>query len=188
MNTTFWSFKKELMKNPLIIEDTNIVVAPDADFFVFRYGFYDGNDLDTCTQLTSPITELKLGYSQSGNDTNIYSKWGGDNRGTGVESVLIDIKKIKQDFPNNDIVEFDCGANWFGQRISGDVTINASIYKDGIMSSSNYDFINTGGSLITQFNFPTVNITLNQPSPTPLASEPVGTFRYTISTGILEKL
>ena len=189
MNTTFWTFKKGLMKNPLLVEKPDIVVIPDADYFVFKYGFYDGRDLDTFTELLSPVNEKPLGYSQIGNNTiNIYSKWGGDNTGTGVETILIDVKKIKEDFPNNDVIEFRCGANWYGSRVSGNVTMNAFIYKGGVMSISNYDFINTGGNLISQFNFPTVNVTLNQPGSAPLASETVGVFRYTISTGILEKI
>lgn len=188
MNTTFWTFKKGLMKNPLLVEDSDIVIIPDADYFVFKYGFSDGRDLDTCTQLISPITEGKLGYSQTGNGTTVYSKWGGDNTGIGVEAILIDIKKIKQDFTNSDVIEFSCGANWYGSRVSGNVTMNAFIYKGGTMSISNYDFINTDGSLVSQFNFPTVNVTLNRPGSAPLASETVGVFRYTISTGILEKI
>ena len=181
-----WNFKKELLKTSF--EEDKIIIE-NVDYLVFKYGFSDGRDLDTCTQLLVPIQEAKLGYSQTGNNTsNIYSKWGGDNTGTGVESILIDVKKLKQDFPLEEFIEFSCGGNWFGQRVSGNVTMTVNAYNGGTMAVSNFEFLNTGGTLVRIFDFSVVNIVLNQPSPQPLASETIGVFRYTISTGLLEKI
>ena len=66
------------------------------------------------------------------------------------------------------------------------MTVNA--YNGGTMAVSNFEFLNTGGTLVRIFDFSVVNIVLNQPSPQPLASETIGVFRYTISTGLLEKI
>ena len=182
-----WGFKRELYKTPQSKED--IVIIEDIDYLVFTYGFSDGRDLDTCTQLLTPIQEAKLGYSHSvvNNSTNIYTVWGGDNTGLGVETVLIDVKKLKTDFPDRDVIEFCCGAIWYAQRVSGNVTMIVNAYRGGTMSIQNYDFINTGGVLVKTFDFNEVNVSLVRATTYPLPSETVGLFRYTKSTGTLER-
>ena len=184
-----WSFKRELYKTQQLKED--IVIIEDIDYLVFTYGFTDGRDLDTCTQLLTPIQEGKLGYSHSnfGGGSNIYTAWGGDNTGLGVETVLINISKIRTDFPDRDVVEFCCGAIWYAQRVSGNVTMIVNAYKGGTMAVQNYDFVNTGGALVKTFDFNVVNVALVRDGTmtNPLPSETVGLFRYTISTGLLER-
>ena len=70
-------------------------VFKDVDYIVFRYNFSDGKDLDTRTKLIRPFEGTELGWCvynrpQTGVDPNPYMRWGGDNTGQGIESILLD--------------------------------------------------------------------------------------------------
>lgn len=173
----------------------------DVDYLVFRYHFTaeNGRDLDTRTELISPITRGPIGYGRNVNYDGQYLKWGGDQQGHGVECILIDLKKIKEDHPNTENVIFKCGAWWFGERADGNMRMDAEGYKGGIMEHTGYtqgdptafNFINTGGVLQGTYSFQTINI---QVPPTSTAGtqdenfEPynnIGLFTYNIKKGEL---
>ena len=87
-----------------ILNETSIPFVPggftfDADYIVLTYSFTDGVDLDTRTKVTVPhIGQTTLADSigwccseQWPADGTPILTWGGDNTGTGFESVLIDL-------------------------------------------------------------------------------------------------
>lgn len=163
-------------------------VFKDVDYLVFRYNFTtgDGRDLDTRTQLLQPTQSLPLGWCQN-NPNTPYISWAGDNTGYGVEAILINIKKIKEDFPNSLEFIFNSKAWWYGERLSGNMNMNAEGYKGGdmILDGANYNFKNVGGVLQGTYSFQTINIadggrgTCN-PNPTN-----IGNFTYNIESGQL---
>ena len=134
----------------------------DVDYLVFRYNFsnVNGRDLDTRTELISPVARGPIGFYRNINYDSQYLRWGGDNQGYGVECILIDLKKIKEDFPSTTDVVFKCGAWWFAERVDGNMNMNAEGYKGGVMNldGPNYNFINQGGVLQGTYSFQTVNI------------------------------
>lgn len=134
----------------------------NVDYLVFRYNFNieNGKDLDTRTELISPVARGPVGFGRVINYDSQYLRWGGDNTNYGVECILIDLKKIKEDFPSATEVVFKCGAWWYSQRTDGNMNMNAEGYKGGVMTldGPNYNFINQGGVLQGTYSFQTVNI------------------------------
>ena len=125
----------------------------DADYVVLTYKFSDASDLDTRSRIVEPNINMNnyLGYAAgacfpvdgSWTPTNIPSAavidWSGDNTGTGYESILIDIQKLKVLKP--DMVNFviDLRAAWFKEREPMGVLpveVKAIFYKGGTMLKS----------------------------------------------------
>ena len=125
----------------------------DADYAVLTYKFSDANDLDTRTRIVEPNIGMNnyLGFNAgacfpadaSWSATNIPSAavidWSGDNTGTGYESILIDIQKLKALKP--DMINFvvDLRAGWYipSQPMGVlPVEVKAMFYKGGTMLKS----------------------------------------------------
>ena len=125
----------------------------DADYAVLTYKFSDATDLDTRTRIVEPNIGMNnyLGFDAgscfptdaSWSKTKIPSAavidWSGDNTGTGYESILIDIQKLKALKP--DMVNFvvDLRAGWYEPgRPMGvlPVEVKAIFYKGGTMLKS----------------------------------------------------
>jgi hypothetical protein len=126
----------------------------DADYIVLTYAFDDGTDLDTRTRVTVPdIGQNSLpdyiGWccsEQWPTSGNPILTWGGDNTGTGFESVLIDLIQFKLDYPSQNIITINANAGWYGTVGTNPVYIQAKLYKGGTMVADpdNYTFINEG--------------------------------------------
>lgn len=140
------------------LEELNKVEIPDGeggtvedfDYAVIRYRWLSsgGQDLDTRTMLTNPNrNNAMVGWDRLSTD-NGYLVWNGDNTANGVETVLLDVKKILSDFPQQVTIEADMRAFWFSARLDGNLDIEFATYKGGTMQKSGYDFVNTGGSLV----------------------------------------
>ena len=125
----------------------------DADYAVLTYKFSDATDLDTRTRIVEPNINMNnyLGFgagecfptSTNWSKTNIPTTaiidWSGDNTGTGYESILVDIQKLKALRP--DMVNFvvDLRAGWYNsQKPMGvlPVEVKAVFYKGGTMLKS----------------------------------------------------
>lgn len=122
----------------------------DFDYAVIKYRWLPsgGQDLDTRTSLTNPDrNNAMVGWDRLSAD-NGYLVWNGDNTANGVETVLLDVKKILLDFPQQVTIEADMRAFWYSTRLDGNLDIEFATYKGGTMQKSGYDFINTGGNLI----------------------------------------
>ena len=125
----------------------------DADYAVLTYKFNDATDLDTRTRIVEPNINMNnyLGFAAgecfpadvSWSETNIPTTaiidWSGDNTGTGYESILVDIQKLKALKP--DMVNFvvDLRAGWYNSgKPMGvlPVEVKAMFYKGGTMLKS----------------------------------------------------
>ena len=125
----------------------------DADYAVLTYKFSDASDLDTRSRIVEPDINMNnyLGFgagacfptAASWNQTHIPTTavidWSGDNTGTGYESILVDIQKLKALKP--DMVNFvvDLRAAWFnagGPMGVLPVEVKAMFYKGGTMLKS----------------------------------------------------
>lgn len=154
------------------IKGKTIIV--DADFIVITYGFTeaDGIDLDTRTKLVAPFASNTVGWAR---DKYIYdigylpegegegegeyqsngvvplATWGNDNTGYGFESVFLNLQEIKKIYGNS-IISFECRAFWYGRRFSGNCSLYVRAYKGGVMSKSDYSFINDGGAMVAEIS------------------------------------
>ena len=123
----------------------------DADFLVLQYLFTNGNDLDTRTSVSASgesggtVGWCKPSSAYDGSGGRWY-EWGGDNTGTGYESVLVYVNNIRTAYPNSNIVG-RAAAMWYGSRVSGDVKLNLLAYKGGSMVKTGYTWTNSGGEL-----------------------------------------
>jgi hypothetical protein len=126
----------------------------DADYIVLTYAFNDGTDLDTRTRVTVPDIGQNtlpdyIGWCCSEqwptSGTPILT-WGGDNTGTGFESVLIDLIQFKSDYPGQNIITINANAGWYGDIGTNPVYIQAKLYKGGTMIAvpDDYTFVNEG--------------------------------------------
>ena len=125
----------------------------DADYAVLTYKFNDATDLDTRSRIVEPDINMNnyLGFGAgscfpadaSWSNTNIPTTavidWSGDNQGTGYESILVDIQKLKALKP--DMVNFvvDLRAAWFNAAQPMGVLpveVKAVFYKGGTMLKS----------------------------------------------------
>ena len=125
----------------------------DADYAVLTYKFSDASDLDTRSRIVEPNINMNnyLGFGAgqcfpadaSWSKTNIPTTavidWSGDNTGTGYESILVDIQKLKALKP--DMVNFvvDLRAAWFNAAQPMGVLpveVKAVFYKGGTMLKS----------------------------------------------------
>lgn len=144
-------------------------VFKDVDYLIFSYYFEqkDGRDLDTRTRLF--INGIKvagpLGYcSHAAVDGQIvnenYLQHGGDNTSYGVESVLINVKNIRNDFPGLENFSLRTQAWWYTRRDDGFMHMKAFAYKGGTMVADSYtkSFINEGGVEMGVFDFPKRNL------------------------------
>jgi hypothetical protein len=126
----------------------------DADYIVLTYAFNDGTDLDTRTRVTVPDIGQNtlpdyIGWccaEQWPTSGNPILTWGGDNTGTGFESVLIDLIQFKSDYPGQNIITINANAGWYGDVGTNPVYIQAKLYKGGTMVAvpADYTFVNEG--------------------------------------------
>ena len=125
----------------------------DADYAVLTYKFSDASDLDTRSRIVEPNIDMNnyLGFgagacfpadanwSKTNIPTTAVIDWSGDNIGTGYESILVDIQKLKALKP--DMINFvvDLRAAWFnagGPMGVLPVEVKAMFYKGGTMLKS----------------------------------------------------
>jgi hypothetical protein len=119
----------------------------DADYIMLTYEFTDGLDLDTKTRMAIPdigqdVPADYLGFLQTIGTSVL--QWpplpatpiltfGGDNQGTGFESVLIDIKQFKIDYPLETSFTIDARCLWYRPDDIGvnPVNVAATLWKGG---------------------------------------------------------
>ena len=140
-------------------KESNGVVWDNADYLIYRFYFTtsDGRDLDISAELSAPVRR-SAGYCRSkyfsspsmnggGDLTNDYAYWSGDNTGHGLESILINVKKLKRDYPGMTNIELNFYAGWFGEFVSGNMAIKAEAYRGDMMQdpSDSFNWIPTPG-------------------------------------------
>ena len=127
----------EINITTVISRNVIVVVEPppentikNFDYAVIRYKWVDlsGLDLDTKTQVISPYSDTKVGWNENVQYGN-YLKWGGDNVNAGVESVLLNLKALKEDNPlYTGEFKISLGGYWFNIRRSGDIILEFQTY------------------------------------------------------------
>lgn len=140
-----------------------VFVFEPFDYIVLRYEWTEdaGRDLDTFTGFINtgtPHDNDWVGYGQGeakvpGGAPAPYLTWGNDNTGSGVESIVVDFKKLSQDYANlPEIVRVKMNALWWGTRGNGVVNVRLSTYLGGTMSydATTKNYINTGGTAVNE--------------------------------------
>ena len=159
----------------IVVGQTNFTF--DADYMVITYQFTDGVDLDTRTRIVSIDGTTygdqngqgkHIGYGQYNttpstatyapptivanmcdNSEDPLAIWGGDNRGQGFETVMIDFTQLGAG--QNEVV-IDCRALWWVTAGVIPVNIGFTLYKGGCMikqgsgGSPAYSFTNIGST------------------------------------------
>ena len=161
-----------------------------ADWLMITYEFTDGQDLDTRTRIVTP----NVGQTSQGNylgwgvqsqwpttGTPIL-KWGGDNTGTGYESVLVDLVRFRTVYPYETQIVIDLRAEWFVTTGVNPVTVAATLYKGGTMTGpTSFTFNNTTYTSTSQVNSVAKVITLNTQS-AGTSGERVATLTYNLTS------
>lgn len=154
-----------------------------ADYIVAQYVFTDGRDLDTRSKMTVPnIGGDYVGWGRSGNQNNIVI-WGGDNTGTGVESVLIDVNAYRSAYPATDTFTVDFNCFWYNTRGFQPVYLVMTMYQGGTMVKSGFTWTNTTATSSLQLTTTGKVITLKTTSSSS-DGEPLGYMTYNVVTGI----
>jgi hypothetical protein len=136
----------------------------DADYMLLTYRFTNGLDLDTRSRLVTPnigqvLQSDYLGWGLKtvfpGTGTK-YIEFGGDNTGTGVESILIYVANIKTDFPSATSIVADCRCFWYNTVGTNPVNIEGKLWKGGSPIKQG-----GGGSPAFSWTNPTATATLD---------------------------
>ena len=138
-------------------------MTPPFDYIVLKYNWTDadGTDFDTATHverteisnLDNKYVGYMLGYSITSHivngETRYYLQHGGDNRQSGAECAMINMKEIMDNC--GDIESFDVyvAGTWYRSRGEGNVTCEMTLYSGGTMEGPNdYVFTNSGGTVV----------------------------------------
>jgi hypothetical protein len=163
----------------------------NADYIVLTYAFNDGTDLDTRTRVSVPNIG-QTGFTESigwcvesvwpTSGTPILT-WGGDNTGTGFESVLINLIEFKTQYPGQNTILIDANAGWYGTVGTNPVSIEATLYKGGTMVADpdNYTFYNNTYTAAYGAVSSGKSITLDLFTSC-IDGEPVKSLQYNVST------
>ena len=172
---------------------------PDFDYAVIKYIWVSGNgtDLDTRTAMTDlpdPLyNQIDIGWARNGNGSmpgggvyvgpstsNYYMWWSGDFQGTsGNEATLIDFIRLESSYPTLDELTIRIRAFWYGNRLNGDMQVNITTYKGGTMSKSGFNFVNTGGTLVSNVT-ETYNMSISASAN--IDGEEIGTLTFDFAT------
>lgn len=130
-------------------------INSDFDYLVVYYSWNEKNgiDLDTRTSLTNPPRNIEVGWDKSSSDST-YLVWAGDNTSQGgSESVLINLKDIKTDFPQSNKISILLKAFWYNTILDGNFVLSYKSFKGGSMAPDGYSYKNTGGILVDSFSY-----------------------------------
>jgi len=166
-----------------------------ADYMMLTYGFTDGLDLDTRTRIVTPdvgqVTQsYYVGYfcqnQWPSGSTNPYLIWGGDNQGTGSESVLVNFVSFSAAYPTASSVLIDMRAYWFNQTGSNPVDVTATLWKGGTPVYNSSSYVWTNPTATSSFNIDSVGKVITSkglPIPGLSSGERVATLTYNLISG-----
>ena len=168
-----------------------VIFKIDADYAVFTYVFIDGEDLDTRTRVISPDIgqdkQSHIGYGQIDKFPpvgNPILEWGGDNRETGVESVKIDLREFRKQYPSEGELKIDCRAFWYSKIGTNKVNIEAVFYKGGEMiKEGKFSFSNPQANTRTSLGSTSIKIEAKSQEEN-LPGQRIATFKYNLNTGV----
>lgn len=164
-----------------------------ADYLMLTYEFTTGKDLDTRTRIVTPdvgqnTQSAYIGWNrinQYPHIGNAYEIWGGDNKGTGFESVLFNINLFKTKYPLEDILIIDARGFWYTTLGTTPVNVAATLWKGGLPIKNGFLWENPTATETFQISSVGKMITL-APTENKAASsgERVATLTYNLSNGI----
>jgi hypothetical protein len=136
----------------------------DADYMLLTYQFTDGLDLDTRTRIVTPDVGQDTQPEYVGwGVASVWPAagtplldWGGDNTGTGFESVLINVAQLKASYPNASTLVVDLRAFWYNTQGFNPVNVAATLWKGGTPIKQG-----AGGNPAYSYTNPTATATLN---------------------------
>jgi hypothetical protein len=122
----------------------------DADWIMVTYQFTNGSDLDTRSRIALPnigqdlqgeylgwtylgAFEPSVTYSSAAtiDPTQHTISWGGDNTGTGYESVILNVARFKSLHPGETSVTLDLRAFWYSTLGTNPVIAAVTLWKGG---------------------------------------------------------
>ena len=164
-----------------------------ADYAMLTYEFTTGRDLDTRTRIVVPdvgqTTSLKyLGWSrlQQYPETGTpYETFGGDNTGTGFESVLFNINLFKTNYPLENSLVIDTRGFWYSEVGTTPVNVAVTLWKGGLPVKNGFLWQNPTATETFQIDSVGKLITLAPTTDKANSSgERVATLTYNLSNGI----
>ena len=164
----------------------------DANYIMITYQFTDGVDLDTRTGIRVPnvgqTTQPNyIGWGLRGSwplSGTPYITWGGDNTGTGFESVLIDVNKFKVANPSATEMVVDLRAFWYSVVGNNDVNVEATLWRGGNPYQSGFVWTNPSAieTLVVESAGKRIFDSGTSPKVTSTGAR-VATFKYNLTTG-----
>ncbi len=163
----------------------------DANYILVTYQFTDGRDLDTRSGIRIPnvgqtTATNYLGYGgqrQWPTSGTPYLTWGGDNTGTGFESVLIDIDGFKAAYPSATEITVDLRAHWYGTTGTNPVNVEATLWNGGNPVKSGFVWDNSTATETLVVESVGKQVTTRYSTNGGQSPERVATFNYNLSTG-----
>ena len=178
----------------------------DFDYMLCEYFFTDGLDMDTVTYLTvpsimesnasdptaiGPVNGKYYNYvgtcaaSSSGPEFPLlpatpFLLYGGDNTGTGTESVLFDLVEFKTQNPGVSDIQFAFTADWYGTVGVNPVQMKVTLWKGGTPIQNGYTWENPTATGTYYVDSTGTNITLNVQDCEPY--ELVSNLQYNVTT------
>jgi hypothetical protein len=178
----------------------------DFDYMLCEYYFTDGSDMDTVSYMTVPsIMESTISdpdaigpvngkyynyvgtcaLSSSGPQFPLppstpFLIYGGDNLGTGTESVLFDLIEFKLQNPGTVNIEFAFTADWFGNVGTNPIYMRATLWKGGTPVQVGFTWENTTatGTYFVESNGTVITLNVQDCEPYELVSN----LQYNVST------
>ncbi|KAF2507134.1 hypothetical protein EYY60_21750 [Flavobacterium zhairuonense] len=151
--------------NPSCVLEPSTTLLPfDYMTVKYKWAFGAGDDLDTFTGFVNTGINildnqwvgfgLKNEVPANASAQDSYIIWGGDVQHlTGVETCLINFKKIKEDYSNlNDVLVRLAGV-WWSSKDTGNIDIEITTYLGGTMTKVEKDIVNHNGEQVQQLNF-----------------------------------
>lgn len=171
----------------------------EADYMLLTYQFTDGVDLDTRTRIVTPnigqdAQSKYIGWSVQSVWPTVGTPildWGGDNTGTGFESVLVNLVAFKAAYPSATSIVVDLRAFWYNTLGVQPVNVAATLWKggspieQGSAGSPAYSFTNP--SATGTFSIASVGKTISLAPTTDKnlsSGERVATLTYNVITGV----
>jgi len=178
----------------------------DFDYMLCEYYFTDGTDMDTVSYMTvpsimessssdpnaiGPVNGKYYDYvgtcalSSSGpqfpfSPATPFLIYGGDNLGTGTESILFDLIEFKNQNPSTVNIEFAFTADWYGTIGTNPVYMRATLWKGGTPVQNGFTWENTTatGTYLVESNGTIITLNVQDCEPYELVSN----LQYNLNT------
>ena len=118
-------------------------------YLMVTYQFTTGRDLDTRTRIVFPNVGqdtqpeyLGWGVLSQWPSTSPYLLFGGDNTGTGFESILFYIDSFKTIYPSDPTMTMDLRAFWYGTVGTLPINVNVTLWRGGTPVQSGFVWTN----------------------------------------------